>query len=191
MRKATRAAAATILVLTVFAFGSPAGAAEHPGCKGIDQAFSKASEKGKTALTTVSQKFGCGTIAPDPVDLVACAAGSVSLGRATYLGGPTDVKDEYGYPIWSGAWTNSGETSTAGVVLNASADGRGFYFYESATTPVTSIVARSLTGEVITITDFSSPGDPTWSLDPSRAVSHNWFVARTGFNLVNFCGAAA
>ena len=191
MRRATRVAAATVLVLTVFAFGGPAGAAEHPGCKGIDQAFTKASETGRTALAAVSVKFGCGTITPDPVDTVACPAGSVSLGRATYLGGPTEMLDQYGYAIWSGTWTNSGENSSAGVVLNASADGRGFYFYESATTPVASIVAKSLTGEVITITDFSPSGDTSWFLDPSRAVSHNWFANRTGFNLVNFCGAAA
>jgi hypothetical protein len=193
MIRALRVAAATALVLAIVAVSGSAGAAaaEHPGCKGIDQASSKASVKGKAALAVVSEKFGCGTVVPDVTDPVACAAGSVSLGRATYLGGPTDVIDPYGYAVWDGAWTNSGENSSAGVVLNASADGRGFYFYESATTPVTSIVARSLTGEVITITDFSSPGDPTWSLDPSRAVSHNWFVTRTGFNLVNFCGAAA
>jgi hypothetical protein len=199
MRKTMLWAASAALILASLAVAVPAGAAgEHPGCKGVDQASTKASAKGKEALAVVSLKFGCGSVIPDTTDPVACPAESVSLGRSTYLGGPTTDKDEYGYAIWEGAWTNSAETNSAGVVYNASADGRGFYFFESATSPVTSIVAKSIGGTIVTITDVPPAGDPEWILDPSKAVSHNWFSTVTGaqnepsgFNLVNFCGAAA
>jgi hypothetical protein len=151
---------------------------EHPGCKGIDQAYSKASDKGKAALAVVSDKFGCGSVDPTPTDPVACPTGQSSLARWTYAG-TLGEPFEFGYPTWTGAWTNTAGTGAAVVV----GDGGGFYWSEATANSVQSIVLQSMTGEVVTVTDSL-----TYNLDPANAVSQNWFTNRTGINSVNFCG---
>jgi hypothetical protein len=187
-RVLTAIAACSVLLLLVVpaASATPAGDG-HPGCTGIEQALGKASAKGKSALTVVADKLGCGAVDPDPVDTVACPAGEVSLARWTYTGVLSDDVDEYGYHWWIGAWTNTNGTGAA----IPHGDAGGFYWTEVVPDSVRSIVIQSFTGEVQVVTDVPPAGDPTWVLDPSRAVSQNWFADRTGINLVNFCGAGA
>jgi hypothetical protein len=151
---------------------------EHPGCKGIDQAYSKASEKGKAALAVVSTSFGCGSVDPTPADPVACPSGQASLARWTYAG-TLGEPYEFGYPTWTGSWTNTAGTGAAVVV----GDGGGFYWSEATANSVKSIVLQSMTGEVVTVIDSL-----TYTLDPANAVSQNWLTNRTGINSVNFCG---
>jgi hypothetical protein len=52
---------------------------------------------------------------------------------------------------------------------------------------------RSFTGEVKNVTDGSldANGENPYVLDPANAVSQNWFIDRTGINLVTFCGTPA
>ena len=172
MRKTITGLLIAVLLGTV---ATPASAAEHPGCKGIDQAYSKASPTGRTALATVSQKFGCGTVTPDPVDAAACPSGLVTLGRYTYTGTLTGPI-EHGYATWVGSWTLVAGGTDAWVETTwGSVDAGGFYWGERVPGSVKSVVIVSMTGEVET-------------LGPINPVSQNHFENRTGINVVNLCG---
>lgn len=174
MRRTVPLLLATLMMTLLIAPASALPQGEHPGCRGIEQALGKASSKGRTALMQVADKFGCDDPIVEPVDLVPCPEGQLSIARWTYTGeqnGPL----EHGYPTWIGEWTLTGGGG-AGPVLNARPDGGGFYWEESVAGSVSSIVMASSTGEVVTIAE---PGNP---------ISQNHFVDRTGINLVNFCG---
>ena len=171
------------LAFTVAVGPAQVGAGEHAGCKGIDQAFNKASTKGKEALTVVSEKFGCGTVTPDPVDPLECPAGTTSLARYTYAGTKTGPLDPYGYATWVGSWTLvSGGTDARIHTEYDHTNGDGFYWWEATTDRVTKIIVGSTEGEIRTI------NDP----DVNVPVNRNDFVNRDGWiNAANLCGATA
>jgi hypothetical protein len=181
MRRLLVVGASLVAAAAMVSMASPASAAgtgEHPGCKGIDQAYSKASTNGRAALATVSEKFGCGSVVPDPVDTVACPSGQASLARWTYAGTLTGPI-EFGYPTWIGAWTNTAGTGAAVTY----GDAGGFYWTEAVADSVKTIVLQSMTLEVVRVTDTVG-----YTLDPANPVSQNWLADRTGISLVNFCG---
>ena len=172
------------LAVTIAVGPSASGAAEHPGCNGIDQAYSKASAKGKEALTVVSTKFGCGTVTPE-IDTMACPTGTTSVARYTYLG-TKDGPYADGYPTWQGSWTLVSGGTLAWIETTESiyTNGDGFYWQESSPDLVTLIKLGSTTGAVGSISDPATGYPPVHRL--------NVFTEAEGtINAVNFCAAAA
>ncbi len=174
------------LVATLFVgvgAGTSQAAEEHPGCKGIANAQSNASTKGKVALATVANKFGCGTATPPPVDPFTCGTGETALATWTYNGVLSD-------PVSTGWTLLDGDAALAGPATGDHENARGFYWYEQSSDLVKAVVIQSFTGEVVRITD-SDPANSTNGgdeLPTGHAISQNHLQNRTGVQLVKFCG---
>jgi hypothetical protein len=149
-----------------------AGTTPSPGCKGVSnaQANGNRSAKGEAALAAVAEKLGCTTT--PPADPLACPAGQQTLSQWTW--NPSAPS--------TGPTTQFTNDTPATSPYPAYGDPGGFYI-EGSPTPL-SVVLRSTTGEIVTVT--YGPGQ---QVATGQAVSQNWFANRTGIQTVRFCGA--
>ena len=176
MRKFVVLALSVAMVLGLFVV--PAAAAASNGCKGIENALTKANATGKRALEVVAEKHGCGGTTPPPVDAMACPAGTSTLSEWKYSGYYDSTPDAYGYGTWidTPGWQLVG--TLTGVMLDNTGDAGGFWYFPADGVTVQNYVLKGFSGEIVTRVP-----------DADNSISTNELVTRTeGIESVRFCG---